>query len=322
MIDYIRIDYHFTDKDTPNLQDFQGVSPDKYGWKRIELQGFAPIAIGLNERSGILRVKGSIMYFFQGHNFTFSRDGFIEVVEVVGDRFNINLWDGCVEELEVAVIVEVDRPPLSYIKNHWEPNGWWGSTYKTTRYFVKGKALKKENAELYLRMYDVGKNLRYKCRGMDLQEIGLISGKYYLKFEIHYNKPHKSLKRGGILRLRDVFTRQMQEGLKGDIRAYYGQLRRNYVVIPPNDRKTFDTSMIFAVYGLGKAVNSGQSILEAKKDICDMINQNPAFTKEDKANRRRGVKKVMDKVGDNAIDGWDLSGIINRQLEQEEIITL
>ena len=47
-----------------------------------------------------------------------------------------------------------------------------------------------------------------------------------------------------------------------------------------------------------------------------------AFTKEDKANRRRGVKKVMDKVGDNAIDGWDLSGIINRQLEQEEIITL
>ena len=322
MIDYIRIDYHFTDKDTPNLQEFQGLLPDSYGWKRIEMQGYAPMTIGLNERSGVLRVKGSFMYFLQGHNFTFSRDGFIDVVEYVGNRFNVNLWDGCVEELEVAVIVEVDSTPLSYIRSHWEPKGWWGNTYKTTRYFVKGRALKKESAEVFLKMYDVGENLRYKCKGLDLLQIGLKSGGCYLKFEVHYNKPYKYLNKGGVLRLKDIFTEQMQRRLKEQIRAFYGQLRRDCVVVPPCDRKVLDTSMIFAVYGLQKAVNSGQSIMDAKRDIYEMINQNPAFTKDDKNNRKTGTKRVMDKVGDIAIDRWDLSGVINKKLEQEEIITL
>jgi hypothetical protein len=171
-------------------------------------------------------------------------------------------------------------------------------------------------------MYDVGKNLKGKCKGVDLQQIGIGSGKHFLKFEIHYNKPHKYLNNGRILRLREVFTQRMQERFKEEIRAYYGQLKRDYVINPPNDRRAFDTSTILALCCVEKAVNSGQSQLETQREIYDKINQTAVFTDGDKINRRRGVKKVFDKLVGDITDRWDLSGIINEKLVQEEIITL
>lgn len=322
MIDYIQIDYHFTDKDTPNLQDFQGVAPDKYGWKSIELKRVAPIGIKLNERMGILRVKGSFMYFLQGHNLTFCRDGFVSIIEWLNADFNINLWDGIIEQLEVCVIVEVEDTPYNYIRKHWEPKGWIVDDCKTTRYFKKGKALKKENAEIFIKMYDVRENLKFKCKGVDLELIGLKPKCNYLKFEIHYNKPHKYLNNGRWLRLRDVFTLQMQERLKNELKGYYGQIKREFVVTPPDNRGDLGTSTILAMYGMEKAVNSGQSVLNTQKEVYNIINQIPVFTQADKANRRREVKKVFDKLGQDVLDKWDLTKEINKVLDTEENIIL
>lgn len=76
--------------------------------------------VWINQYLYIVKIKGSIPYFFQGHNFNFSNKSFNEAIKYLNNVLNCNLWDATVNALEYGIIFEVPAKPSEYIQHHRE----------------------------------------------------------------------------------------------------------------------------------------------------------------------------------------------------------
>ena len=71
MIDYIDITKYFENKVTINFAHLQLEATYNSGWKKYVLKGCTHLEVWINQQLSLVRIKGSIPYFFQGHNFIF-----------------------------------------------------------------------------------------------------------------------------------------------------------------------------------------------------------------------------------------------------------
>ena len=111
MIDYIKATKHLQSKDNPFLGHCTFEAGYSSNWKRYYIQGCEKLNIWYNPSFSLLRLEGSIMYYWQGHNFTYNKRDFVSAIKQIGTTLHLNLWDAMIEIFEYGTILEVQTKP-------------------------------------------------------------------------------------------------------------------------------------------------------------------------------------------------------------------
>ena len=210
-------------KDTPFLGHCKPFpcKLNQYGWETYTLQGCREMEVHWNPEVGLLRVKGSLPYFIQGHNFAFPNKDFVESVEVLSNLLGVGLWDAGLDAFEYGVIFPVGGKPSDFIRNHYAPKK--AHLCMNERGKDKGCFRWWEDSSESIKLYDAGKNIKMK-QGMRAREVIEDSGYNpeceYLKFEVHFKKPHL-LNNGRDLTLEALQNPQFLQSLSSILMEQY-----------------------------------------------------------------------------------------------------
>lgn len=311
MIDYIYATKHLCYKDTFSKDHLQLEATYISGWNRYSLQGCKELEVSINDNLNIMKIKGSIAYYYQGHNFVFDNQNFVEAIEYIAKLLKCNLWDSEINEFEFGTIIQVDSKPKEYIQRHRETKGL------TMNEIPKSKGCFRYYEDKYvsLKMYDSGKNIKHK-QGLTMRKIiedaGWNPESNYLKWEVHYKKPHLSLNKGVGLVLSDLVNPKWCNRFKLDLLEQYKRLIPMKSIQLPNDKKECSSADI-AIQELAEIeINDGYTIPEIKKNLYNRINN---YSKEllsdnDKKARKRQLKNLLDRLRFEDKSKWDLYYIL------------
>jgi hypothetical protein len=258
---------------------------------------------------------GSVSYFYQGHNFSFGRDEYIDAINALQSLLDVGLWDAILNEFEQGVIVPVDSNPVDYIKNHsvlpksklkesinGKNNGhgkWW------------------EDQDVVLKMYDPKYNFRYKvglARRKDI--VGYDPDLDYLKFESHYKAPQK-LVNNGYLSLEDLQCPDRILHLNDVLLSQYQRLYPMKTLIKPTDKGSLKYQEIVTMKLVEVLMNQGMNIYGAQKEVYRFMDQFECLSKPDKDKRKATARKVFAGLQVADVSQWDLSADIEEVLAHE-----
>lgn len=316
MIDYIEATKHFCRKDTINLGFCRPSAIYDSGWEKYTLQGCEKIEIWYNEPMQMMRLKGSIMYFLNGHNFTFSQSEYVQGLNLIGNMINCKLFDAELDVLEYGTIITTPKPPQTYITNHKAGKG----LTMDERPKDKGRCRFFSDSYVDLKMYDAGRNIIHK-QGITMKEIIKKSGwnpdANYLKWEAHYRKPEKILNRGEGISIEMMLHPDFCSRMKSDLYNQYLRLIPMKSLITPTSKKDLTSSDIILLMLAENKANEGTSLQELKQLLYDKINAFPdeVLSKSDKDARKRNIKNMIDKIRESDVSEYDLSNMLATQLE-------
>jgi hypothetical protein len=311
-IDFIEA-HTFTDKDNIFFGNLKVVSvyPDTYT-KRYRIDGCNQVMFIYNESSKKFSFAGSVMYFVQGHNFTYKKDLMVEGINYLSRMIHFDLWKMKVDVVECGVIFEVDAKPKEYICHHRETKGM--KLYENPK--DKGNFRSFNDGYAQRKMYDAGKNILHK-QGLRMKEIIQESGwnpqKYYLKWEVHYLKPSR-LNNGCCLYLSDLVNPECESRMSEDVYLQYKMIEPMKSIIRPTEKKNLYALDIVVIELVEKLMAEGHKIEEIKKILYDRVNSSPVLTKSDKDARKKQLKVTFDKLKVSEVSGWDLSERIGSAL--------
>ena len=309
MIDFIDISKpNLLGKDTPFFGYCQKVAEYTDGFTKYRLQGCESIEI-LHKPNHFIRIRGSIMYYWQGHNFSFSHEAFVEAIHYIQGLIKVNLWQSDVIAFEYGVIMPVDKKPKDYIQNHKaKPSEKLSLTIHGKD---KGNFARWKDRNVDLKMYDAGRNIKMK-QGLNrmetIQNAGWNPDGYYLKWEAHYLKP-EVMNHGKGVKLFQLIDQGWQEVFKADLYKQYKRLIPMSNIIDPTDKKNLSTQAIIAIVLAEQSLNNSKTLEEVKKMLYARINafSNDVLSKSDKDSRRRQIKSILDKIQQSETSQWDLS---------------
>lgn len=260
------------------------------------------------QNNGMIKLKGSVMYFLQGHNFTFDKKKFIDGLKYIEDLTRIPLFDASVDKFEYATIIQTDQHPKEIIKHHREGKGM--KVYSNPKDRGHFKAFSDSNTKL--KMYDAGKNIKMK-QGLHRQQIiadkGWDASGNYLKWEAHYLKPHIVLNNGRGIKLADLTNPKFENIFKEDLYIQYQRLIPMKSLLIPNDKKDLSTPDLLVRNNVARGINEGMTIEEIKKELYAEINSYPeeVLSKADKDHRKRQIKSLLEKLKLADKSQWDIS---------------
>jgi len=132
-LDYIEI-AKFMGKDKPNFHNLEreALYPNA---ERYSFQGCKKIEVWNYPESNQIKIKGSIPYFINGHNFYSSLHDWKEGLEYLQGSLNINIFTGLVNCFEFGTIQEIPFPESEFLMNHIKAKGF------QTRDYHKGSIL-------------------------------------------------------------------------------------------------------------------------------------------------------------------------------------
>lgn len=318
MIDFISIiKPNHTGKVSPFFGHCQIVAEyPSTGAVRYRLEGCEKLDIYWNPQ-GFLRLQGSILYYWQGHNFTYSPEAFQAAIDYIGKMLHVDLWDCIVEVFEYGVIMPVDLKPRDYIQHHK------AKPSEKLQQYINGKDngnfTSWQDANVRLKMYDAGKNIEMK-QGMSrrdiIEEAGWNPQGYFLKWEAHYLKPNV-LNHGKGVMLADLINPDWQSVFKEDLYTQYQRLIPMANVVEPTSKADLSTAGIFALALVEDSLNESKTLQEVKKMLYNRINSFPdeVLSKSDKDARKRQIKAILDKMREADTSKWDLSQQLAAALE-------
>lgn len=278
------------------------------GAVRYRLEGCEGLDIYWNP-NGFLKLQGSIMYYWQGHNFTYSPEAFQAAIDYIGKMLHVGLWDCIVEVFEYGVIMPVEVKPRDYIQHHK------AKPSEHLHQFINGKDKGNftswQDSNVRLKMYDAGKNIEMK-QGMSrrdiIQEAGWNPQDYYLKWEAHYLKPYVLNHGNGVI-LANLINPDWQDIFKEDLYQQYKRLIPMANVEAPTSKADLSTADIIALALVEDNLNESKTLQEVKKMLYNRINSFPdeVLSKSDKDARKRQVKAILGKMREADTSKWDLS---------------
>ena len=318
MIDFIKIIKPLCEgKDTPIFGHCQIVASYHNDCAKYRLEGCEGIDI-YYKPNAYIRISGSIMYYWQGHNFTFSHDAFVKAIDYIGRMLRIDLWDSIVEVFEYGVIVEVDEKPREYIKHHKAK-----PSERLNQSIIgkdKGNLTRWKDSNVDLKMYDAGRNIKMKqsmSRKSIIQQAGWNPKCNYLKWEVHYLKPEQVLNHGQGVKLYYLVNPDWQDTFKEDLYTQYKRLIPMANIIVPTNKKDLSTATIFAMVLAEHNLNESRTLQEVKKMLYARINSisDDVLSKSDKDSRKRQINSILDKMQEADTSKWDLSQKLAEALE-------
>lgn len=322
MIDYVKLVIYGC-KDTINLSSCQLYSTTKYKDNYTISIGYEELKVHRKKQTGVIEIEGSLPYFYQGHNFTYSVEDYVNTIDKLQELLGIELWEAVVDEFEFGCIFPVEEMPVSYIRNHHaeakarmvenekgEDNGsfrWWVD---------KGDSKKKARK---LKLYDAGKNIKSKVQKKIRDTIPeFVPERQYLKYELKTEKPIKLF--GRVITAFDLQTTSFQNTLASKLKELY-----NDILIPmkelirPDNKKQLSYSDIITLAYVEHLLNEGITIKDAKKKVYAFINHLSALNKSDKDSRKKAARIAFKALQEAPNSQWDLSVMINDALVAEGI---
>lgn len=314
-IDFIEATGIFTGKDTPFFGHLKEWSVNKAtGRHTYIIDGFRKLVFYYTPANGILVMKGSVMYFAQGHNFTYDKKTFRQTIDYLGTLLHVNLWGMWLNILEVGTIMEVDQKPKDFIRHHREGKGML--LYEDPK--DKGHFRSFNDKQAQRKLYDAGRNIKMK-QGLTLQgviqEAGWNPEAYYLKWEVHYIKPEIWLNHGHGILLADLLNPTWEEAFKSDIYSQYKRIIPMKSIVYPSDKSDLHALDIFAIELVEAKLNEGKTLQEVKKLLYDRINASAILSKADKDARKRKVKATLEKLTESEESAWDISQKLKEALQ-------
>ena len=315
MLDYIEITKHIQGKNKPFLGHLQPEAVYSSGMERYFVQGCRKMKIEHNPNTQSLKLKGSPLYFIQGHNFTYNKDSYIEGLKHIEDLLEMDLFDSDLDSFEYGIILKVDTKPKYLIAGH---NAGKGLLMRTNpkdrggiRYF--------EDKMLQLKLYDAGRNIKFK-QGMTMKgiikEAGWNPDGYYVKVEAHYKQPHKLLNDGKAIRLADIFLPKWEKRLKEDLFEQYQRLEPMKTIELPTNKSELSSADIILLSLAEVSINQG---IDLKRTLFEKINSIPEniLNMEDKKARRRQINKLLERIETAPKSMYDLSDLLASALAKK-----
>lgn len=317
MFDFIQIKKYLSQDERPFFVHCRLEHEHVSGWRKYILTGCRNIELHWNPNSRCLCLKGSIMYYWQGHNFSFDPQGFIEAINHIGRLVHLSLWDGVVEQLEFGVIFRVETHPKNYIMKHLVATKEKLTPVDNPK--DRRKFRRWEDKNITLKMYDEGANIRLKQNIQErkfVEESGWMPKYDYLKWECRYNK--LSILNGGRdLSLSELLSEQWQAFFKKDLIRQYGRLHPLRNVLVPSKKKALKTNDILLLEEVQYMINKGESIESVRKRKYEFVNSLP-LAKQDKDARRREINKLFDRIQEDDECLWNLVQKIEDALSEDE----
>ena len=322
MIDYLATSKNLNGKDTPNLTNCQLLAAYSGGCERYAVEGCERLEVLWNEVTRLLQVRGSLPYFFQGHNFIFEKGAFVEAVDYLQGRLGVGLWDAYVDAIEVGSIFEVERRPKDFIKNH--------HAKPQAHLFENERPRDRGNFKYWeqmggdsLKMYDAGRNILMK-QGLRRREVieqaGWSPEAQYIKIEAHIKHPERTNGGRGLL-LEDCINPAKYSRLCALLRDMYEQLEPMRTLETPTDKRNLRTPDILTIMLAEEYMNNHDcGPEEAKKALFQRINAigEETLTKADKDARKRQIRALFDKLEEAAQSEYDLSNKLAAALDSEK----
>lgn len=312
MIDYISATTTFDCKGTIFFQNMTPKGSFTSGWELFSVDGCERLTVRVHPQYGLLQLNGSIPYYWQGNNFTFSRNNFGDAINYLSDLLHIDLWQAQLNAFEYGVIMEVQMRPKEYIKHHTATDGLLLNERERDR----GDYRNWEDRNVKLKMYDAGRNIKMKqgeSRKSIIRQAGWEDGGEFLKWEAHYLKP-ESLNRGVALHLYDLMNDDWNNIFKEDLYLQYKRLVPMKTLMPSKNKKDLSTIDIMVQAFAEQSLNNGLALDEIKKILYARINTESLLSKADKDLRKRNIKKALDKLVESPKSKWDLSEQIKEAL--------
>ena len=314
MIDFISAT-KYRCKDSLFLGHCKPIGAYDSGLMQYALDGCERLKIWHNPLSDWVKVEGSLPYFLQGHNFTFTTRALVEAVDEIDALLGgVGLWGALVNQFEFGAIVPVDRKPKEYISRHTALPGSHLKKVLNEKY--AGKFAMWQKPGLDLKIYDAGANILMK-QGLMRREViegaGWNPEGYYLKCEIRYNKP-TALNQGRGVAVEKMQNKDFLNMLKGELLEEYHLLAPARALVPASDKKDLSTLDI-VVRTLAEVC--GLSLDEAKRQIYRTINQADCLSKADKDSRKGQIRKAIAKVVEAPESPWDLTERLESALDSE-----
>lgn len=315
MIDFISTTKHLEGKDTPFLGNLQFVSGNKSGWLTFEAVGCRRIKIQYNEHLNILNVNGSIMYFMQGHNFSYDRKLFVQGIQYLSTILKVgDLWSSQVAAFENGVIMNVPLAPKDYIQHHTTLQAEKLQTYENSidRGYFRGW----RDKDVFLKMYDVKNNFKHKLSRQEKSDIGLQDDAQYLKFEAHYIRP-ECLNKGRMIFLSDLVCPEWESVFSEDLYLQYKRLVPMKTLIAPTNKKDLSSADIIALTFAEEGLQAGKSIGDIKKLIYSRIDaiSEDVLNIYDKRARKAQINGLLKKLQEAPESKYDLCNQLASALE-------
>lgn len=322
MLDYIAISKPFEYKDTPNLSNLQmsGVDYER-GVEYFKIDGCERLAVSWSEQARILRLKGSLPYYFQGHNFSFDKQTFEEAVDYLQGRLGAGLWDASLDAVEMGVIFEVERRPKVYIRNYHAKEGAAFLENELARSKGNFKYWEESGGDS-LKMYDAGRNIKMKQgwrRREVIEQAGWNPDRDYMKIEAHIRKPEQ-MNGGRPFLLEDCLEPAKYGLLRARLRELYNQIEAMKTLETPTDKKNLTTQDLLALAYVEEYMNAHDcSPDEAKKRLYERINavEDRTLTSDDKKARKRQINALFGKMKVAETSEYELGGKLEEALAAE-----
>ncbi len=182
-----------------------------------------------------VKIKGSLPYWINGHNFYSSCHDWDEGLDYLSGCLGTNVYSGLVECFEYGTIQEVPFSEEQFLRNHIKLLGYQCREYKQGN-IITGKEF--ISPALKVKIYDVSRNIKNKLDKAIQEEISRLYGwdraKYYIKIESHCKKPEAYFK--GNVYVNELLSSSFQVQLQNDLISTYKHIMKTGKLVLP-DRK-------------------------------------------------------------------------------------
>lgn len=314
-IDYIQVGLYCEREPILNVLPAPSTHPN--GTLTYYLHGSRKSVITYNTRTRFLRFSASVIFLWQGHNFSFYLGSFIIAVNNWCYTLGVDLWQGAVEQFEFAAIMEVDRAPKEYISGH--PDGY--KLKMNPHPYENGYMRSFKDKMVLLKFYDVRhrimSTIRRANRGVVMQA-GWDPERHYLKFEAHYLNPCNTFNSGRDMTLADLIDPARIQQFKENLYGQYKRLRPLKAFTKPINKKDLGAGEIILIELAEHYINAGLSLQEVKQRLYARINtySEELMSPPDKNGRKRTIKTWIDKLTLERDSPFDLSERLQKALAE------
>jgi hypothetical protein len=274
------------------------------------------IEVWYMEASNQIRIKGSIPYFINGHNFYSSQKDWLEGLDYIQGCMKVNIFTGQVNCFEFGTIQEIPFPETDFLKNHIKAKGMYEKAYHKGN-VITGKEF--DSSMLKIKLYDVQRNIKNKLDKAIQEDLKKFhswdKGKHYIKVENHYKKPEAYFKSN--IFLNELLSSSFQHNLKNELITSYMTIMKTGNTILPSHKADINAGTIpllilkelESVYNF----NTEDLIKDKLKTIPEDV-----FSPADRKARLRIIRDNLKKISLQDQSKYDIKELLQAKIEESE----